>query len=102
MDDLNLATTHDQAVFEFVINNEGSSILRRIDDRHTLIHSAGLTREQRRFHTWATVCTLGLWFPVYFMVTILRAPRTYCMATSYMGDTSVWEVEHVEILRVQD
>lgn len=77
----------EEAVFEFLSENEGSSLISYKTD-WALISVGGLTADQRKFHGWMILCTLGLWTPLFLVVRLLR--------THHHVVIRVWKSGYVE------
>lgn len=64
----------ESAVFAFLSHEEGSRIIKKSSDRF-LVQIGGITLEQLKFHRRMILGTLGMWFPVYMVVAMLRQVR---------------------------
>jgi hypothetical protein len=69
-----LEALRSRAVFDFLVNNQGSTLLSE-SDRSAIIRTGGMSRSQVKGHIIACLLTVGLWVPAFAMIAILRAPR---------------------------
>jgi hypothetical protein len=64
----------ESAVVQFLSHEEGSRIIKKRSESF-LVQVGGMELEQLKWHRKMIFCSLGLWFPVYFTVALLRRPR---------------------------
>jgi hypothetical protein len=74
----------EKAVFEFLIENEGSTLITQKWD-WALIRVGGLTRKQKKAHALMIIGTLGLWTPVFLAVALLRRDHEVLIRVWHSG-----------------
>lgn len=65
----------EQAVFDFLNDNHGSKLLSE-GINFAIIQTGGMTKSQVQGHLIASLLTLGLWLFPFWVIAMLRAPRT--------------------------
>jgi hypothetical protein len=54
----------------------------------------GMDRSERHLHLWACLLTVGLWVPVFAMISILKTPKIYLIDGSGLpAGIWTWELD---------
>lgn len=76
----------------FLSEFEGSRLIRETWNT-AIIATGGMSREQKDWHKWMCFCTFGLWFPVFFTVSLLRRPGGVIVTVDpFTGEVTIQEI----------
>ena len=76
------------AVSEFLRNHEGSKLVSS-NSYSARIMIGGFTPEQYRAHAMAVVATLGLWIPIFLIISTLRRREVVYLFQDSFGEIHV-------------
>lgn len=65
----------ESAVRSFLSHEEGSRIIKKKKESF-IVEVGGFSVAQMKLHKKMILFTLGLWFPLYMVLALLRRPRT--------------------------
>lgn len=82
----------ERAVFWFVTERPNSQIVSQTT-LAALIRHGGMSVDQVRKHCLISVCTLGLWLPVFWFLAMREAPRLTLIYSDYDGVVLTWEID---------